>query len=626
MPWSLFFQFRLARGEAGPQVRFARVPKRPALLSLLSVIAIAVGCGKESTPTQPSGPACSYSVLAAPSAPVAAAGTEFEVTIVAPDGCGWNATSNAAFITVAGAASGTGTAKVRFAVQPNAGTARQGTVQVAGNALTIQQLAAGTPTCDYEVTPATATMAQPGGQVPITVQTAAGCAWTATTTDAFVTVDQPSSSGMGNGTVLLIVAANSGQGRSGTASIAGKTVTISQAGTTVPPQACTFSVWPGRISIDAAGGTAPIEVTVTQGANCAWTAVSGTPFLAFDGAAAGVGSGTVTLSVGANIGSARTGVVSVAGQTITVSQGAAPSELVAVVSFTSDPGDTTARGQSKTVTLSGSEFTALLDTSQSELRFNAPNAGNPWLNVTLQVPAGQRLAPGLYEHAERWPFQAPGRPGLSASTNSNGCNKVTGRFLIANATYVGTKLLRFHARIEHHCEGSSPAFRAEIWIAEYFPPPPLAQFPPTPTSPTTFFNSQSDPGYVGGPFSKAYSLSNATFSAWGGNGTGQGVGVSLDSLSSSDWWHLSLNAPTGQQLQIGTYENAARFPSATQPGLDLLGLTMGCNTSSGRFVVLEIRYGPQGELERFRATFETKCTGAPAGIRGEIYIVADPWR
>jgi hypothetical protein len=524
---------------------------------------------------------------------------------------------------------------VRFAVQPNAGVARQGAVLVAGTTLTVQQLGGAPAACTYDVTPQTTTVPQAGGDVSVEVKTAAGCAWAATTADAFVSVKQ-GASGTGDGTVILGIAANSGAGRTAAASIAGATVTIAQDGTTPPPPPpppCVFSVSPAQVSIAATGGTAAITVTMTQGANCAWTAVSQAPFIAFSGGSAGVGSGGVTLSVASNAGSARTGTVTVAGHTVTVSQSAAAAGMVAVISYTSDPGDVVGRGQSNTLTLSASEFTVLLDQSQSELRFNAPQGGNPWLNFTLEVPAGQTLAPGLYERAERWPFQSAGRPGLSVSANSNGCNRVTGRFLISEVTYVGTLIQRLRARIQHHCEGSSPAFRAEVWIDAQgsTTPPPLPQFPPAPSSPTTFLNFQTDPGYIGGPVSLAYNLSNAAFSGWQVTETRQAVRAGLGSLvSSTGSWSLTLSAPNGQQLQVGTYENAARFASASQPGLNFFGTDFfafsTCDSGTGRFVVLELVYGPQGELERLRATFETKCTGAPAGIRGEVYIVADPWR
>jgi hypothetical protein len=42
--------------------------------------------------------------------------------------------------------------------------------------------------------------------------------------------------------------------------------------------------------------------------------------------------------------------------------------------------------------------------------------------------------------------------------------------------------------------------------------------------------------------------------------------------------------------------------------------------------VLEAVYGTNGDVYRFRAIFETHCGASSATLRGEIYVVADPWR
>ncbi|MET0622955.1 MAG: M36 family metallopeptidase [Pyrinomonadaceae bacterium] len=82
---------------------------------------------------------------------------------------------------------------------------------------------------------------------------------------------------------------------------------------------CTYSISPTSASATAAGGSG--TVTVTAGAGCAWTAVSNSGFIGVTSGASGSGSGTVTYSVGANAGTtARTGTLTIAGQTFTVTQ------------------------------------------------------------------------------------------------------------------------------------------------------------------------------------------------------------------------------------------------------------------------------------------------------------------
>jgi len=118
----------------------------------------------------------------------------------------------------------------------------------------------------------------------------------------------------------VTVASNSGQARSGTVTIAGQPFTITQAAASGPAPQCTFSVSPSSVPIGAAGGTAPLTITTTQG--CAWS-VSGVPSWISVSTTGAVGTGTVTLSVGANTGAARSATLTVGGESVTVTQAAA---------------------------------------------------------------------------------------------------------------------------------------------------------------------------------------------------------------------------------------------------------------------------------------------------------------
>ncbi|HEX8128563.1 MAG TPA: BACON domain-containing carbohydrate-binding protein, partial [Pyrinomonadaceae bacterium] len=82
---------------------------------------------------------------------------------------------------------------------------------------------------------------------------------------------------------------------------------------------CTFSISPTSASVAAAGGTG--SVSVTAGAGCNWTAASNAAFITITAGASGTGSGTVSYSVAANTTTAsRTGTLTIAGQTFTVTQ------------------------------------------------------------------------------------------------------------------------------------------------------------------------------------------------------------------------------------------------------------------------------------------------------------------
>jgi hypothetical protein len=250
-------------------------------------------------------------------------------------------------------------------------------------------------------------------------------------------------------------------------------------------------------------------------------------------------------------------------------------------------------------------------------------------SLTLEAPASQQLGIGTYNFAERWPFQSPARPGLDISGEGRACNRVTGRFRVDEAVYTASNAVqRFHAVFEQHCEGLSAALRGQIWIdANGFPAPPISSMP-IPASPTTFFSFASDAGDpVGGGQSSSYSLASAKFTAWA-HPSRPAVNISMmDPQAAVFGWEISFEAPSGVRLLPGTYANATRYPTQAPgvPGLAVFGST-GCNALTGSFTVSEATYGPQGEVLRFRATFEQHCQGNVPALRGEIYIVADPWR
>jgi hypothetical protein len=82
---------------------------------------------------------------------------------------------------------------------------------------------------------------------------------------------------------------------------------------------CTFTISPTGSALDSAGGSRVIGVTA--GSGCAWTAVSNSAFLTVTGGSSGSGNGTVSYSVAANgTGVVRTGTITVAGKTFTVTQ------------------------------------------------------------------------------------------------------------------------------------------------------------------------------------------------------------------------------------------------------------------------------------------------------------------
>ena len=104
------------------------------------------------------------------------------------------------------------------------------------------------PTCSYSVSPVSLTISGNGGSRSVEVTTRSGCPWVAETGVPWLALtSQPT--GSGSGSVVLMAQVNDGAARSGTARVAGQTITVAQG-----PQ-CSIAIAPTSARVPAAGGT-----------------------------------------------------------------------------------------------------------------------------------------------------------------------------------------------------------------------------------------------------------------------------------------------------------------------------------------------------------------------------------
>src|SRR5688572_5262739 len=260
-------------------------------------------------------PACSVSIDRT-SQSVAVGGTAgVSVAVSAGAGCPWTAASNAAWITITAGATGSGNGKVTFNVAANTGSARTGTLTIAGNTFTVDQAGVAQPVCSVSIDRNSQSVAAGGTTgVSVAVSAGAGCGWPPDALPTWITITA-GATGSGNGKVTFNVAANTGSARTGTLTIGGNVFTVSQAAAA----ACSYAIAPSSQSIGASGGGgSPVAVSTTSG--CSWTATSNAAWLTVTSGASGTGDGNVSFSAAANTGSARTGTLTIAGQTFTVNQ------------------------------------------------------------------------------------------------------------------------------------------------------------------------------------------------------------------------------------------------------------------------------------------------------------------
>ena len=137
--------------------------------------------------------------------------------------------------------------------------------------------------------------------------------------DGILQADQNLNGGANRCTIWTVFARHgmgvSAVGNDGTTHVAATDVPGDCGGT------CSFSINPTSASFAAAGGTG--SVTVTTSAGCNWTAASNNSFITITSGASGSGSGTVNYSVAANTSTARSGSLTIAGLTHSVSQAGA---------------------------------------------------------------------------------------------------------------------------------------------------------------------------------------------------------------------------------------------------------------------------------------------------------------
>ncbi len=159
------------------------------------------------------------------------------------------------------------------------------------------------------------------------------------------------------------------------------------------PQPCTYTVAASPTSFQAAGGAG--NATVSTGATCAWTARADAGWLSIPSGGSGTGSGIVAFTVAPNSDTAaRTGTLTVAGQTVSIREDAA----VVACTYAISPASATLGKDGGTGTLG---VTAGAGCSW------AAESSAPWLTVT----SGQGTGSGTVAYSVPRNMQTTGRSG-----------------------------------------------------------------------------------------------------------------------------------------------------------------------------------------------------------------------
>jgi hypothetical protein len=246
--------------------------------------------------------------------------------------CGYSSIAGPSWIPITSGATGTaGTGSLTFSVQPNSSTtSRSGTLTIGGHPFFVSQ----------DPTPCSVTLdasglpgrfdVGPGSGILNVTANGSNCAWTASSPAPWVTITPAS----GNGSASLQVTAGSNAAapstlRNSTITVGGQSIGVVQSGT-----ACIYTLGASTVNVPYGGGSG--SVTMTAPGVCTWSSAvtSGNSWLSITSSGTG-GTADVVFTAAPNTASApRSGSITVQGQTVAVTQAAAPCSYVLVPNST----------------------------------------------------------------------------------------------------------------------------------------------------------------------------------------------------------------------------------------------------------------------------------------------------
>jgi hypothetical protein len=295
-----------ARGTGAGSVRITTEPNSgPARSGTVTIgtQAFSVAQAAASAPAPPPPATCTFA-LDALSASVGQASGTHTVSVTTLPTCSWTAQTSLTWVHVSGTAR-TGSGQVELDYDANAGSARTGTITIAGFSFTLSQQSG----CSYTISPTSHNAPASGGNVTVNVKTAAGCAWDVQGEPGWIAAVPEAS--QGSGSTQLTAQANTSVARSSTFTVAGQSFTINQASGLV----CTYSVSPQSLDVSSSSQTRTI--TVTTQASCPVGASESVNWLSITSVGQAP-SAAVTIGIDQNTGKKeRTATVTITGENFT---------------------------------------------------------------------------------------------------------------------------------------------------------------------------------------------------------------------------------------------------------------------------------------------------------------------
>lgn len=224
----------------------------------------------------------------------------------------------------------------------------------------VRELVAAQPTngCLYSLDKQSQSFGPSGGNGTVAVLTSeAGCGWLISSNGAWITITS-SSSGTGSSVVSYSVAPNTNSAsRTGLLTIAGDVFSISQSGVQ-----CSVAINPSSVAVPPEGQIGGLVTVTANAPDCTWTVQNNYSWILISSGTVGAGDGTVTYTVGPNVGGYRTATVNIAGQTFWVNQAPPGTSIDTIATITNGGVVNSASSESPIspgsfVTIYGTNFT-----------------------------------------------------------------------------------------------------------------------------------------------------------------------------------------------------------------------------------------------------------------------------
>jgi trimeric autotransporter adhesin len=322
----------------------------PLLTLNLAILAGAAGCGSSATTTTATGPTsisrCSVAVNGDGQVPAQGGNRTFSVS--AARECAWSASVEGQWLAIKAGTSGQGDGSVEVTAAANPDPqVRRGNIVLNEQRREITQAAG---ECSYTLSDPSRSFGEAGGSGAFDVRASSTlCTWTSSSDSPWITL-RSGASGKGTAAVEFGVEAATGAARTGIITAAGLRYTVTQAAAAPPPSptptpppplppappqpplppppappppppsppACSYRVDPIDLKVNEDGRLRKIDVKTAD--ECAWTASSNADWMHIARGASGSGEGEVWILIEANRGEERVGTLTVAGQTVTITQ------------------------------------------------------------------------------------------------------------------------------------------------------------------------------------------------------------------------------------------------------------------------------------------------------------------